>query len=86
MINQIAESSNTLSDPIERFVEADAVATFLCIERRRVLELARRGKLPAYPLGDGQRRQWRFRLSEVAEFVSSRGIKTSQPSVPERIH
>jgi hypothetical protein len=29
---------------------------------RRVLEMARRGEIPAYPLGQGKRRAWRFRL------------------------
>jgi hypothetical protein len=36
------------------------------------LELARKGELPAHPLGNGTRRIWRFRLSELAIALSGR--------------
>jgi len=55
----------------EPFVDAEKAAAFLSLRPRRVLELARAGAIPAYPLGDGQRRVWRFRLSEVACAVAS---------------
>jgi hypothetical protein len=55
----------------ERFVDADVAAKFLSLTRRRVLDLARVGKLPAYPIGDGARRVWRFRLSELAAAITS---------------
>lgn len=50
----------------EHFVDADEAARFLSLTRRRVLELARTGFLPAHPIGHGRRRVWRFRLSELA--------------------
>ena len=56
---------------LEPFVDADEAGTFLSLNRRRILELARTGKLPGHPLGDGARRVWRFRLSEIADAVSS---------------
>ena len=40
----------------EVFVDADEAAKFLFLTRRRILELARTGKLPAHPIGDGARR------------------------------
>jgi hypothetical protein len=40
---------------IENFVDADEAAKFLSITRRRILDLARTGKLPAHPIGDGVR-------------------------------
>ena len=49
------------------FVAADMAAKFLCITRRRVLEMARAGEIPAHPIGWGKRKQWRFRLSELAD-------------------
>jgi hypothetical protein len=52
-------------DP-EPFVDAIEAGRFLGLRPRRVLELARSGALPAYPLGNGLRRVWRFRLSELA--------------------
>ncbi|MBZ5658845.1 MAG: helix-turn-helix domain-containing protein [Acidobacteriia bacterium] len=53
----------------ERFVDADEAAKFLSITRRRVLDLARARKLPGHPIGDGARRVWRFRLSEIAAAI-----------------
>ena len=55
----------------EPFVDATAVAQFLSITRRQVLELARAGKLPAHPLFGRRRKVWRFKLSEIDQSVSS---------------
>ena len=54
------------TDQLEPFVDAEEAGAFLRLPRRRVLQLARQGKVPAYPIGDGQRKVWRFRLSELA--------------------
>jgi hypothetical protein len=59
-------------EPPERFVDADEAARFLSLRRARVLQLARAGVLPGHPLGSGIRRAWRFRLSELAQALSSR--------------
>jgi hypothetical protein len=58
-------------ETLEGFVDADEAGNFLSLNRRRILELARSGKLPGHPIGDGARRIWRFRLSELAAAVSS---------------
>ena len=58
-------------ETLEAFVDADEAAKFLSLNRRRILELARAGKLPGHPIGDGARRVWRFRLSELAAAVAS---------------
>jgi excisionase family DNA binding protein len=55
----------------EGFVDATEAAKFLSLTRRRVLDLARSGRLRGHPLGDGVRRVWRFRLSELAAAVLS---------------
>jgi excisionase family DNA binding protein len=55
----------------ERFVGADEAAQFLSLTRRRVLDLARAGQLPAHPIGNGARRVWRFRLSEIAAAIAA---------------
>ena len=62
----------------EPFVDAKEAGKFLCLRPRRVLELARRGVIPAYPLGQGKRRVWRFRLSEIAEAVRARSVDYSR--------
>jgi len=54
----------------EPFVSADEAAKFLCVKRRYLLELARRGIAGAYALGTGGKRKiWVFRLSELAASV-----------------
>jgi hypothetical protein len=75
---------------LESFVDAARAAEFLAVKPRWLLELARAGKIPAHPLGDGARRVWRFRLSEVADAVA-RNLFTSpddagirNPSVCQR--
>jgi hypothetical protein len=57
-------------ETLEGFVDADEAAKFLFLKRRRILELARAGKLPGHPIGDCARRVWRFRLSELAAAVT----------------
>ncbi len=54
---------------IEPFVDANKAAEFLNLRPRRLLELAREGSIPAYPIGNGRRRIWRFRLSELASVL-----------------
>ena len=55
----------------EGFVDADEAGRFLSLTRRRILELTRADRLPGHPIGDGARRVWRFRLSELATAVSA---------------
>jgi hypothetical protein len=66
---------------IEPFVDAHAASEFLNLRPRRVLELARRGILPAYPVGEGRRRVWRFRLSELASALRSRRVHSPHAAV-----
>jgi hypothetical protein len=65
--------SDTGREP-ERFVDSLVAAKFLSIKPRQLLELARKGTILAYPLGEGQRRIWRFRLSDLAEAMEQRMI------------
>jgi len=54
----------------ESFVDVSTAAEFLSITNRRVLELTRAGKLPAHPLDpNSQKKQWRYRLSELSSAV-----------------
>jgi hypothetical protein len=60
-------SEHSLPEP---FVSAAEAAQFLCVKKRFLLELARRGMAGAYALGTGNKRKvWVFRLSEVAASV-----------------
>ena len=71
--NQVALSVRAPDVP-ERFVDAPTAAKFLSISQRSILILARQGELPAHPLGQGTRRNWRFRLSELAKAMEERTI------------
>lgn len=71
--------------PPEPYVPAEVAAAFLFITPRRIKELARAGKIPAYPLGDGQRRIWRFRLSEIASALSKQPVRQSVDIKPAGI-
>jgi hypothetical protein len=65
---------------IEPFVDANTVAQFLSIKRRQVLEMTRKGIIPAHPLVTGRsRRIWRYKLSEVDATVISGTRKTPAP-------
>jgi hypothetical protein len=66
----------------EPFVSADEAAQFLCVKRRYLLELARRGITGAYALGTGSKRKiWVFRLSELAASIVQN--ETSIPKLPK---
>lgn len=54
--------------PPERFVDAATAAEFLSITRKYLLKLSRLGIVPAHPLGIGSRKQWRYRISELAKW------------------
>jgi len=54
---------------LEHFVDAATAAGFLSIDRRYLLKLSRLGLVPAHPIGIGCRRQWRYRISELAQWA-----------------
>lgn len=66
---------------IEPFVDAKTAAEFLKLRPRRILELARRGSIPAYPIGARKRRVWRFRLTELAVSISSHRVNSARAAV-----
>ncbi len=53
----------------EHFVAADVAAAFLSITHKYLLKLSRLGLVPAHPIGIGSRKQWRYRISELAEWA-----------------
>jgi hypothetical protein len=68
----------------EPFVDAVETGRFLQLRPRRVLELAREGVIPAYPVGTGSRRVWRFRLSEVAAALRAASVNYPRQSPAPR--
>jgi excisionase family DNA binding protein len=69
----------------EPYVTADDVAAHLKITRRQVLEMTRRGLIPAHPLGVGEhRRVWRYKISEVEAAIAS-GIRKPASSHEDKV-
>jgi hypothetical protein len=67
----------------EPFASADEAAQFLCVKRRYLLELARRGITGAYALGTGSKRKiWVFRLSELAASIVRSETPIPKPPKP----
>jgi len=60
----------------EQFVDGQRAAEFLGLPRKTLLNLARRGTVPAHPIGDGMRHTWRFRLSELASWIESKTVES----------
>jgi hypothetical protein len=91
-VDALGQSSQTASTKAgasalktpEPFVDAEQAGSFLSLRPRRVLELARKGMIPAHPLGEGLRKVWRFRLSELASAVCARGIDCVRQSPAPR--
>jgi hypothetical protein len=72
--------------PLEPFVEADEAAPFLRMSAEYLKKLARAGKIPAHPRGDGQRRRWLFLMYELAEWMRSRVNSACDPCSNGRIN
>jgi excisionase family DNA binding protein len=68
----------------EPYVDATRAAEFLAIATKTVNQWARQGKLPAYPWGDGIRKTWRFRLSELDGWMRARLSSANRPPLALR--
>ncbi|MGA7461199.1 MAG: helix-turn-helix domain-containing protein [Candidatus Korobacteraceae bacterium] len=69
---------------IEPYVDADTAADFLAVKKATLLDRARRGEVPAHPWGDGTRRMWRFRLSELESWINQQINKAKREPVEHR--
>ena len=67
----------------EPFVDPDTAAAFVGISRRVLLQKARTGKLPGYPLDPtAKKKDWRFKLSELDRCLCSPVNSRQQPPEP----
>lgn len=57
--------------PSEPYIEAGRAAAYLCMSRKTLLKKARSGRLPGHPIGDGRKKMWRFRLSELDRWMQT---------------
>jgi len=56
---------------LEPYIEAGRAAAYLSMSRKTLLKKARSGRLPAHPIGDGRKKMWRFRLSELDRWMQT---------------
>lgn len=55
----------------EPYVDAGRAASYLSMSRKTLLRKARTGRLPAHPIGDGCKKMWRFRISELDHWMQT---------------
>lgn len=67
--------SLSLPASLEPFVDAERAANFLAIPRKMLLAKSRSGRLPGHPIGDGPRKIWRFRLSELSRWLEQETLE-----------
>jgi hypothetical protein len=66
----------------QRFLDPEQAAAFLGgLNSRTVTRWAREGYLPAYPIGEGKRRLWRFLESDLEIWMLSRRTGQSPSDV-----
>lgn len=63
----------------EAYRSAEDLAPFLQVHPKTILRMAREGKIPAHPFGDGERKRWRFLISEVDAWMRSRVPSSHHP-------
>jgi len=78
----IATSNQAAS--LEPFVSAERAAEFLAMSRKTLLALARKGYLPGHPVGQGVRKVWKFRLSELDSWMEVEVTSNSHRGRNER--
>lgn len=61
----------------EPYIDTERAAKHLSISRKTLLRLARRGALPAHGIGQGRKKMWRFRLSELDQWMQTEVTSTS---------
>jgi excisionase family DNA binding protein len=60
-----------LSALAEPYLDARQAAEYLGISPKKLLQMARAHKVPAYGLGNGLRKMWRFKRSELDSWMQS---------------
>jgi excisionase family DNA binding protein len=79
----VSQSSSTQFAAVRgrRFLNAAQAAEYLGgLNPRTLIRWAREGYLPAYPIGEGKRRLWRFVAEDLDQWMLAR--RTGCPNVP----
>jgi len=69
---RVAAATSAKLPAFAPYVDEHVIARFLQIKPRRVLEMARKGEIPAHPVDRTRTRNtWRFRISEIDAHFSA---------------
>ena len=79
-----ANPALSLSTALEPYVDVKRAASYLSVAVKTLNEWARLEKIPAYPWGDGSRKTWRFKVSELDEWMRRRVDSVRRPPLSER--
>jgi excisionase family DNA binding protein len=71
---------SAVTGSVAKFLDAEEAAQFLGgLNSRTVTRWAREGYLPAYPIGEGKRRLWRFLESDLERWMLARRTGPTGP-------
>ena len=79
-----ANPAISISTAPEPYVDVKRAASYLAVAVKTLNEWARLEKIPAYPWGDGSRKTWRFKVSELDEWMRRRVDSVRRPPLSER--
>lgn len=65
-------SMQSIIKPASQPLTPSAAAEYLGLDVKTVTRWARKGYLPAHPLGEGKRKFWRFLESELSAWLAAR--------------
>jgi excisionase family DNA binding protein len=84
MSSQPAPATPALTTHFEPYVSVEKAAGYLDIAPKTLLEKARKGEVPAYPWGNGMRKTWRFKISQLDEWMKRKLHSDRRPPLSER--
>jgi hypothetical protein len=72
------------AETLEPYVSVDKAARYLDMKPKTLLQKARQGLVPAYPWGDGPRKIWRFKISQLDDWMKTKLHSPRRPPFSER--
>jgi len=76
--------STIATESFEPYVSVEKAAQYLDLKPKTLLAKARKGEIPAYPWGDGIRKTWRFKISQLDDWMKSKLHSPRRPPFSER--
>jgi excisionase family DNA binding protein len=81
---QSSPAPYSIAANFEPYVSVERAAAYLDVAPKTLLEKARKGEIPAYPWGNGIRKIWRFKISQLDEWMKGKLHSDRRPPLSER--